>query len=492
MDAALLVARLVLAGVFLISGFAKLADRGGARQAVLGFGVPQALAGSVAVTLPFAELVVAGALLVRGTARWGGLGALVLLTTFLVAIAANLARGRQPDCHCFGQLHSTPVGATTLIRNGVLMVLAGLLAWRGPEEAALSLAGVLGTGGVAVVVFFVLLAVVVLEGWLSLSLLRQNGRVLLRLDAIEQALSQAGIAVASPASTTDLEISPGRPVGSPAPDFQLPALDGETHSLQSLLEDGKPLMLVFSEPGCGPCAALMPDVARWQREHSENLSVVVVTGPAGEKALEAGLVTVLLQQGREVADAYGAIATPSAVVVRPDGRIGTPVTTGASAIADLLRQTLGGAQVRQGGGSRLPSGLEPGQRAPALRLPDLDGTPVELADFQGGETIVLFWNPGCGFCEQILPELKAWENTRGDAGPALLVVSTGSVEANAALGFRSRVVLDVNFAVGQAFGAWGTPSAVLVDESGRVASELAAGTDAVLELCRGRRRATAS
>ncbi len=34
---------------------------------------------------------------------------------------------------------------------------------------------------------------------------------------------------------------------------------------------------------------------------------------------------------------------------------------------------------------------------------------MELEDFRGEETMVLFWNPGCGFCQQMLPDLKAWE-----------------------------------------------------------------------------------
>jgi hypothetical protein len=43
-------------------------------------------------------------------------------------------------------------------------------------------------------------------------------------------------------------------------------------------------------------------------------------------------------------------------------------------------------------------------------------------------------------------------------------------------------VLDEGFAVGTAFGASGTPSAVLVDETGLLASEMAVGAPAVLGL----------
>jgi thiol-disulfide isomerase/thioredoxin len=97
---------------------------------------------------------------------------------------------------------------------------------------------------------------------------------------------------------------------------------------------------------------------------------------------------------------------------------------------------------------------------------------------------VLFWNPGCGFCQQMLPDLKEWEATSPEGAPKLLVVSAGSEEANKEMDFASPVLLDHQFAVGSAFGASGTPSAVLVDAEGKVASEITVGAPAVMELAR--------
>jgi hypothetical protein len=95
---------------------------------------------------------------------------------------------------------------------------------------------------------------------------------------------------------------------------------------------------------------------------------------------------------------------------------------------------------------------------------------------------VLFWNPGCGFCQRMLDDLKTLEADPPEAAPEILVVSTGTVEDNKAMGLRSPVVLDQNFGVGSSFGASGTPSAVLVDSEGKVASEVAVGAPAVLGL----------
>jgi thiol-disulfide isomerase/thioredoxin len=129
-----------------------------------------------------------------------------------------------------------------------------------------------------------------------------------------------------------------------------------------------------------------------------------------------------------------------------------------------------------------PASRSIGEPAPEIKLKDLSGKTVELKDFRGEETLVLFWNPGCGFCQQMLPDLKEWEANPPEDAPKLLVVSAGTEEANREQGLRSAVVLDQNFAVGQAFGASGTPSAVLVDAEGKVASDIAVGAPAVLQL----------
>jgi hypothetical protein len=82
----------------------------------------------------------------------------------------------------------------------------------------------------------------------------------------------------------------------------------------------------------------------------------------------------------------------------------------------------------------------------------------------------------------MLPDLKAWEANRSPGAPQLLVVSVGTVEANQALGLAAPVVLDHDFHAGRAFGASGTPSAVLIDAEGYVAAPVAVGAAAVLAL----------
>ena len=43
-------------------------------------------------------------------------------------------------------------------------------------------------------------------------------------------------------------------------------------------------------------------------------------------------------------------------------------------------------------------GNTPHWQSRTFNLPDLFGRPVSLASFRGSKTLLLFWNPGCGFC----------------------------------------------------------------------------------------------
>lgn len=319
------VARLVLAAVFVLAGLAKLLDASGTREAVAGFGVPARLAGPAARLLPASELAVAAALAVPAWSRAGAVGALALLGGFSAAVVANLARGRQPDCHCFGQLHSAPIGAATLRRNAVLAGAAGLVLWRGPGRAPALPAGDGGDRLVAAGAALLVLTVVLLV-WAVVNLLRQHGRLLLRLDALEALVGD----------------HPGLPVGAVAPGFSLSSLSGPVLTLDDLLAAGRPVMLVFTDPACRPCGTLLPEIGRWQRDYDGSVTVAVVSRGDPEvnraKARAARLDDVLLQADREVARAYETTATPSAVLIGEDGRIASPVVAGGAPIRNLLRR----------------------------------------------------------------------------------------------------------------------------------------------------------
>jgi len=143
---------------------------------------------------------------------------------------------------------------------------------------------------------------------------------------------------------------------------------------------------------------------------------------------------------------------------------------GAEAIESLVVRTL------------LPPPVGVGEMLPSYSLPDLSGNLVDLSSLKGRRRIVLLWDPECSYCKSVTEEVKAWERRPSEDAPELVIISSGSPEKVQALGFRSRVLLDPHFAVGTLLKAKGTPSAVVVDEEGRVASEVGAGIAGVFDL----------
>ena len=263
--AAQILSTVLLAVIFAAAGIAKLFDRDGSRTAARAFGAPDRLAGVAGIGLPVAEIAIA-ALLVPIATRWyAAIAALVLLLAFCCAIARVMARGEAPDCHCFGQLHSTPAGWRTLARTGLLAALAGYLVATGSADSGPSMfswGSDLGATQLLVLgLTAILAATVAAGGYAVLHVLRSYGKVLARLDVIEERFRAAGFDFEEPAEIPELGLDPG----TQAPAFELPAIDGRRLSLVDLAASGNPVLLLFTSPTCGPCSVLMPSVAEWQR-----------------------------------------------------------------------------------------------------------------------------------------------------------------------------------------------------------------------------------
>jgi peroxiredoxin len=131
----------------------------------------------------------------------------------------------------------------------------------------------------------------------------------------------------------------GLKVGTPAPDFRLPRLDGRGDlSLHEL--SGKSVLLVFSSPHCGPCTALAPELERFHRQHPDLKLVMISKGEPKEnraKVKEHGLTfPIVLQQQWEVSRRYAMFATPVAYLINEAGLIVHDVAVGTDAIVELM------------------------------------------------------------------------------------------------------------------------------------------------------------
>lgn len=339
---ALPTAQMILVIVFVLAGVTKLVDRTGILQAIVDFGFPRTLAQPFSILLPIIELTVAIILIPRYTVIWGGISAIVLLMLFNIVIAINLAKGYTPDCHCFGQVQSKPISWHTLVRNGILALLALFIVWRVREHPEMNITNIVLQWTPFDVVKFavelILFGFIIIEGWFLMHVLRQNGRLLARVESIEQSLTN----VIQPVTR---EI--GRPtkleIGASAPVINLPGLDGNLRTLDDL-HNGKPIMLLFIDYQCGPCNALMPELAHWQQAYSDKLIVV----PIGRGSITANLEfsrrykikNMLLQEKYEVALQFGANLMPSAVIIQPEGTIGSEVALGTDAIRSHLAKVV--------------------------------------------------------------------------------------------------------------------------------------------------------
>ena len=125
-------------------------------------------------------------------------------------------------------------------------------------------------------------------------------------------------------------------LGDPAPPFQLPGLDGETHSLED--HGGRPVAVVFS---CVHC----PYVVAWEdrlndvaRDYTDRAGLVAINSNAGylgdgledmeQRSREKGFAfPFLYDETQDVASSYGASRTPEVFLLDAEHRLvyhGTP------------------------------------------------------------------------------------------------------------------------------------------------------------------------
>lgn len=321
-----LLCALALASVFVVSGIAKLTDRDGTRQAVAGFGVPESLVGTVATLLAPIELVVALALVVPATTVPGLIGSLLLLSIFTGAVGAAMRAGRQPECHCFGRIGGADISGRTAVRNAVLaaFAVAGLATRDGsPTDLSAGQVAVAIIGGIALAT-----AIVTVEG-----LAGRTAR--LRRDRAEELAFEQGM-------TEDAQ-------RADAPDFTLPDRFGHAVSRDDLLSaEGRPAMLVFLSPGCGPCKVLRPAAIRWFQAYDDRLRIAVIAHGNADTNRDdyagASGMPVLLDADGAVREAFGIRGTPAAVLVAGDGRLMGPIASGELLVRRLLAAGLSGTE----------------------------------------------------------------------------------------------------------------------------------------------------
>jgi thiol-disulfide isomerase/thioredoxin len=212
----------------------------------------------------------------------------------------------------------------------------------------------------------------------------------------------------------------------------------------------------------------------WKQAQQSELQLVLVT-EAGvpkkqlQESLSKGTVR-LWQAEREVTKAFGVAATPAALVISADGTRRTNAARGVEAI-DLVLNAVG--QYQQNG---------PLDRASTIPLVDSKGLDFSLKSFYGKRLLVVFWNPTCGFCQQMESDLVALDRTvSSPVYDDLLVVVSGDSDAKMSA-LSCRIAIDPEFKLGTTLGAQGTPAAALFAADGVLVGGVIHGAAQIMAL----------
>lgn len=347
-----------------------------------------------------------------------------------------------------------------------------------------------------------LLAAVTVVAVLNIyNLVLQNGRVLIRLDALEDALFRPP----GPEALVEEYLATMRP-GREAPPFELPDLNGVTRRLTEWR--GQRVLLVFVDPECGFSRRLVPWLVGVTRDvvPGRPVPVMVSTGsPEANRALfdEAGFTgAVLLQRDAEVAAAYRVDGTPMSYLIEADGIVAADAAVGVQSILlqageiAVVEDALPGeveTPSDDGFGARLDApvarqdGLRPGETAPLFRLSGINTPEVSLLDFRGRPTVIVFTDPECGACDEVGPALEAAHRAHPALG--IVMVSRGDPvltrDQVAAQRLTFPVALQRHWEVSRRYGTFAVPVAFLIDEWGVVGTDVALGAAAISHLLEG-------
>jgi peroxiredoxin len=333
--------------------------------------------------------------------------------------------------------------------------------------------------------------------WLGYQLVLQNGRILLRLEAIEKQLRPRGEAKPP--------MSGGLSRGVAAPEFALPDLGGKRRTLSDFR--GKELLLIFFNPQCGYCSKMAEDLASLPMDGAKGrpIPLVVSTGDALENRQlveRYGIrCPVLLQEQMEVAHQFRAQGTPMGYRIDSAGRIASELAVGAEPLLRLanlnaseLRQTAGtgnGAAAHPKNAD--PSlahrrlnrkGLKAGTLAPDFQLPRIDEGELSLAELRGRCVLLVFSDPNCGPCDELAPQLEDLHQNRPDL--QILMVSRRDAEATRAkadsLGLSFPIVMQDQWEISLKYAMFATPIGYLIDQQGIILRDVAVGVGPILSL----------
>jgi peroxiredoxin len=126
-------------------------------------------------------------------------------------------------------------------------------------------------------------------------------------------------------------------IGQRCPDFEAPLLSNSVEQRWSrLIDDTKVNVLIFWSVDCPHCQKTLPELSEWLKENSDGLNVFSAARVTNEATkvktkefcdLYGLSFPTLVDQDLEIAELYQVIATPTTIIIKPDGTIEAVLVT---------------------------------------------------------------------------------------------------------------------------------------------------------------------
>jgi len=347
-----------------------------------------------------------------------------------------------------------------------------------------------------------LLGLIVVSLWAVLfQLVKQQGRILLHLDGLENRQGPGGWPASNGVPMAQPSQPEGLPVGTEIAPFRLDDLGG--HQVASEDFRGRRLLLINWSPQCGYCDLVAPELAKLQaglKAHDVQVLLIAHGGAQANRRLaeehKLEVPILMLGEGKKTPEFFENLGTPVAYLVDDRGRVERPLALGSDGVLDLARVAVGDKPGK--GRKRLPGerplktsrlvrdGLKAGTPAPPFALPDIRGGTVSLEDYRGRRVLLVFSDPHCGPCDQLAPDLVRMHEQEQAGGPAVIVIGRGDLEENRRKaethGFTFPVLIQKRWELSKEYGIFATPVAFLIDERGIISRDVAQGVEAIREL----------
>lgn len=242
-------------------------------------------------------------------------------------------------------------------------------------------------------------------------LIVDRGRLLLRLetlDALAPGPSVGGLQEGAYLSDVSLPLAPSAPDGEPDVMVALSHL---------LAAQEQPQLLMFLDSDCLYSRALARELSvRFPQPDHPAIIAVIGGDPPGSPDFPCFPGVLLHDQHRQAAQIYGVAFTPAGYLVAPTRHTVSPLWVGPAALLraaqgddtkDPPRVQLPVTPIPREPGRHLPP-LSTADAAPDLQLHTATGEPWSLADQRGQPLTLLFIDPDCPPCQEVLAQLAAW------------------------------------------------------------------------------------